>query len=59
MLTVVIAGTCATLAGQVQNMLQLGFRQRPLYFLNHICLGMAVAGWYYLNQSRAALPRKP
>lgn len=59
MLTGVIAGTCATLAGQVQNMLQLGFRQSPLYFLNHICLGMAVAGWYYLNQSRAALPRKP
>ena len=58
MLTGVIAGTCATLAGQVQNMLQLGFRQSPLYFLNHICLGMAVASWYSLRQSQAALSRK-
>jgi hypothetical protein len=58
MLTGVVAGTCATLAGQVQNLLQLGFRQSPLYFLNHICLGMAVAGWYALRRSRPTPARR-
>lgn len=41
--TMAVAGTCATLACHLQNALQLGFRQSPLYFLNHVCLAMVVA----------------
>lgn len=42
--TAVVAATCATLAGHLQNALQLGFRQSPLFFLNHLFLGLALAG---------------
>jgi O-antigen ligase len=41
--TAVVAGTCATLAGHLQNALQLGFRQSPLFFLNHVFLAVALA----------------
>jgi O-antigen ligase len=49
--TAIVAATCATLAGHLQNALQLGFRQSPLFFLNHLFLGLALAACATLGKT--------
>jgi len=52
--TALCAAVAATLACHLQNALQLGFRQSPLFFLNHICMGLMVAGFWVIRDARRA-----
>lgn len=42
----------ATLVCQWQNMLQLGYRQSPMYFFNKILIGISMAVWYMQREQK-------
>lgn len=57
--TAACAALAASLAGQLQNALQLGYRQSPLFFLNHICMGLIIAAWWVHRDARKANAELP
>ncbi|MEM6821344.1 MAG: O-antigen ligase family protein [Verrucomicrobiota bacterium] len=57
--TMACAAVSATLAGHLQNALQLGFRQSPLFFLNHICMGMMIAAYWVHKDAKKANAELP
>ncbi len=57
--TAACAALAASLAGQLQNALQLGFRQSPLFFLNHILFGLVIAAWWVHQDAKKANAELP
>lgn len=46
------AATAAILVGHIQFMLQLSYRQTPIYMLTKILMGIVVAAWYFDRDTR-------
>jgi O-antigen ligase len=44
--TLALAGCTAIIVNQIQSLLQLGYRQTPMYFMTMIFMGLGVAAWY-------------
>jgi uncharacterized membrane protein len=38
----------------IQSLLQLGYRQTPMFFMMMIFVGLTVAGWYARREQRSA-----
>jgi len=44
--TLALAGCTSIIVNHIQSLLQLGYRQTPLFFMTMIFMGLGVAAWY-------------
>ena len=44
--TLAMAGCTAIIVNHIQSLLQLGYRQTPLFFMTMIFMGLGIAAWY-------------
>lgn len=56
--TLALAGCTAIIVNQIQSLLQLGYRQTPMYFMTMIFMGVGVAAWYN-TRTRDLTPTLP
>ena len=56
--TLALAGCTAIIVNQIQSLLQLGYRQTPMYFMTMIFMGVGVAAWYK-SSTRDLTPTPP
>ncbi|MEI8205445.1 MAG: O-antigen ligase family protein [Kiritimatiellales bacterium] len=54
--TMAMAGCTAVIVDQLQSLLQLGYRQTPMYFMMMIFVGVTVAAWYARREQSTAKP---
>lgn len=52
--TMAMAGCTAVIVDHIQSLVQLGYRQTPMYFMMMIFVGVTVAGWYARREQSAA-----
>jgi hypothetical protein len=56
--TLALAACTGIIVNQIQSLLQLGYRQTPLFSMTMIFMGLGVAAWY-AKQQRAGFPKGP
>jgi hypothetical protein len=52
--TMAMAACTAVIVDHIQSLLQLGYRQTPMFFMMMIFVGLTVAGWYARREQRSA-----
>lgn len=59
MYTLATAAVATTLISHLQNALQLGYRQTPIYFMLRMLMGVTIAIWYIEKENKAAQVPNP
>jgi hypothetical protein len=54
--TMAMAACTAVIVDHIQSLLQLGYRQTPMFFMMMIFVGLTVAGWYARREPLAVQP---
>lgn len=57
--TLALAGCTSIIVNHIQSLLQLGYRQTPLFFMTMVFMGLGIAAWYEKreqDQTAAASP---
>jgi O-antigen ligase len=56
--TLALAGCTSIIVNHIQSLLQLGYRQTPMFFMTMIFMGLGVAAWYG-KQKQTEAPKAP
>jgi hypothetical protein len=57
--TLALAGCSSIIVNHIQSLLQLGYRQTPLFFMTMIFMGLGIAAWYDKHEEYQTVNASP
>ena len=57
--TLALAGCSSIIVNHIQSLLQLGYRQTPLFFMTMIFMGLGIAAWYEKHEEAQTVNASP